>query len=102
MVPAPLNGVALPGPQLQTGLLAAARWSSGTPLEPTQGLLWHLSALSSGRWSLFPDKVLADPGLSFISHVSQGDNDSPFGKPDARAAWGPEGWLAPDSSTEPP
>ena len=51
---------------------------------------------------MFPDKVLADPGLSFISHGGQGDNDSPFGKPDARAARGPEGRLASDTSTEPP
>lgn len=51
---------------------------------------------------MFPDKVLADPGLSFISHVSQGDNDNHFGKPDARAAWGLEGRLGSDTSTEPP
>lgn len=51
---------------------------------------------------MFPDKVLADPELSFISHVSQGGNDNPFRKPDARAAWGSEGRLASDTSTEPP
>ena len=64
--------------------------------------MWHLSPLLSGRRGVFSDKVLADPGLSFISHVSQGDNDSPFGKRDARAAWGPEGRLVSDTSTEPP
>lgn len=48
--------------------------------------------MSRGRAAL-PDAVLADPALSFISYMSQGDNDSPFGKPDARAAMGTEaGW----------
>lgn len=28
--------------------------------------------------------MVADPGLSFISHMSQGDTDSPFRKPEAR------------------
>lgn len=37
--------------------------------------------------------MVADPGLPFISHMNQGDLDSPFRKPDARAAPGTEGWL---------
>lgn len=42
---------------------------------------------------------MADPGLSFISHMSQGDTDSqPLWRPDARAEPGTEGWLVPDTS----
>lgn len=49
--------------------------------------------LPSRRKAAFQDSVVADPGLSFISHTSQSDLDSPFRKPDTRAALGTEGWL---------
>lgn len=50
-------------------------------------------ALASRGRAALPDAVLADPALSFISYMSQRDNDSPFGKPDARAVMGTEaGW----------
>lgn len=61
--------------------------------DPPRRLAWHQGALASRGRAALPDAVLADPALSFISYTSQGDNDSPFGKPDARAAMGTEaGW----------
>lgn len=39
---------------------------------------------------MFQDLVEADPGLSLISHMRQGDTDSLSRKPDARATRGTE------------
>ena len=73
----------------------------GPRRDPPRRLAWHQEALLSKGRAVLPDTVLADPALFFISYTSQGDNDSPFGKPDARAEMGTEGWLASDTSKVP-